>query len=797
MTKITIDENTFNELTISAEERNAEVHDSIMLSRKNYFLQVVHGADVSHQSVLLSSNIGLTIEDNPLETPYMMLISLSTAYGIRILAMHKFLTELCGGNRMEILHRLAVIYEAERTSDYPSEEAKMAWTLDFSLEALFISDLDVTEGSDILEGMSSSNDKLQFLYWVGDRLPTANMSDEISSKAIFPSSDGNSFATDDQKIAISSLEEKCKQVIYPSYYSSNLTNVVRPSLLIPNPSKDADSAIERNYANKIEREELEAVTVPSFRSAALAFEHEDEESGETIKPFASNGTLVDVLFNGTTNVLLFTDGKSLIDQKLVENSNDLHVTLPNFDVRVGLVYAMLYEFTSENTDYDVNVKIGKNGETVAEGTLNDIVRKLSGLSSRQIREVITKQLEIGLSIAKSMGTNDVELFTEEISDHRRDLVNQTKGLTIVEEMITLDEVEGLVEHKNYARKLLKILTDPKYWAVLPQGIMLNGPPGSGKTYFVKAFMFEASKSGRTGLKVDISQVYGQYVGQSEQNLEAMTETIVATQPNIINIDEIDRVMGDTESGSSSGDSGVSSRVETGIMEFLGDGKIMGDTMVFTQSNNPGLMTTAGIDRTPIRLVFMPVTETERPNLVKLKLKKLAAKIGGVEYVPNIDEVAIAISVNIGDVGGRPIESIVNTMMMQCLKDGKFVVDANRISSMLTGVNVQYGSNNERMVKDALMWANPIELVPENGIIQIIRYAEYLEVAEEKKKFQAMKEKIKKMIEILESDADLSGTLLETVDWDLGRVKDAMNLEKILEKGSPLWNKTSKKKGKLV
>ena len=77
-----------------------------------------------------------------------------------------------------------------------------------------------------------------------------------------------------------------------------------------------------------------------------------------------------------------------------------------------------------------------------------------------------------------------------------------------------------------------------YGKSLNGGLLLYGPPGCGKTYIARAL---AGEVGAAFMNIRISDILGQYIGESEANLHDIFETARANAPVVLFLDEIDAV----------------------------------------------------------------------------------------------------------------------------------------------------------------------------------------------------------------------------------------------------------------
>lgn len=98
----------------------------------------------------------------------------------------------------------------------------------------------------------------------------------------------------------------------------------------------------------------------------------------------------------------------------------------------------------------------------------------------------------------------------------------------------------------------------------PRGIMLLGVPGTGKSAFAKAL---GNETGRPTVVLDIGNLMGSLVGQTEANIRQALKIADAMQPAVLFVDEADKALSGVNGA---GDSGVSTRLFGTLLSYLSD-----------------------------------------------------------------------------------------------------------------------------------------------------------------------------------------------------------------------------------
>lgn len=120
--------------------------------------------------------------------------------------------------------------------------------------------------------------------------------------------------------------------------------------------------------------------------------------------------------------------------------------------------------------------------------------------------------------------------------------NKSRARRETKSKVNFDDVAGCDEEKAEMQELVQYLKEPKkfskFGAKLPKGVLLVGPPGSGKTLLAKAV---AGEAGVPFYSISGSDFVEMFVGVGAGRVRDMFKVAKENAPCLIFIDEIDAV----------------------------------------------------------------------------------------------------------------------------------------------------------------------------------------------------------------------------------------------------------------
>ncbi|KAF7838180.1 ATPase family AAA domain-containing protein 1-A isoform A [Senna tora] len=202
--------------------------------------------------------------------------------------------------------------------------------------------------------------------------------------------------------------------------------------------------------------------------------------------------------------------------------------------------------------------------------------------------------------------------------------------------VTFDDIGALENVKDTLKELVMLpLQRPELFCkgqlTKPcKGILLFGPPGTGKTMLAKAV---ATEAGANFINISMSSITSKWFGEGEKYVKAVFSLASKIAPSVIFVDEVDSMLGRRENP---GEHEAMRKMKNEFMVNW-DGLRTKDTervLVLAATNRPFDLDEAVIRRLPRRLM---VNLPDAPNRAKI-LKVILAK---EDLSPNVDLDAVA------------------------------------------------------------------------------------------------------------------------------------------------------------
>ena len=201
-----------------------------------------------------------------------------------------------------------------------------------------------------------------------------------------------------------------------------------------------------------------------------------------------------------------------------------------------------------NEVHDANIQLGN-------GKLEEVVKAGLGLTMAEFEHTVAK------SIVKHKDVVPAEIVRE-----KEQIIRKTGVLEYYHSIETTADIGGLENLKDWLIRRKAAFTEKarKFGLKPPKGILLAGAPGTGKSLTAKV---TANIFGFPLLRMDVSAIFGQYVGESEKNMRTALKIAESVAPSILWLDEIERILAGHESSGST-DSGVTSRVIGQLLTWM-------------------------------------------------------------------------------------------------------------------------------------------------------------------------------------------------------------------------------------
>ncbi|RIV31535.1 AAA family ATPase [Flagellimonas lutimaris] len=186
------------------------------------------------------------------------------------------------------------------------------------------------------------------------------------------------------------------------------------------------------------------------------------------------------------------------------------------------------------------------------------------------------------------------------------------GMQPLKDMVQLDVIDALTQKERYA----------SYGLTIPNGMLLYGPPGCGKTYFAERM---AEEIGFDFYQIKPSDIQSKWVNASQENIKNLFEEARQHAPSLIFIDELDAVVPNRD------DSGISHMNTSVVNEMLAQMNNCGEDGLFIVAAtnrplkiDPAILRSGRLDR----VIYLPPPDLEaRKKMFELYLEKRPREVG--------------------------------------------------------------------------------------------------------------------------------------------------------------------------
>ena len=259
------------------------------------------------------------------------------------------------------------------------------------------------------------------------------------------------------------------------------------------------------------------------------------------------------------------------------------------------------------------LKFPDSDSIISQDTLNIISKALQPDTDNRFRSVeefmkaTNGELEIQLSVPDE---NTVKVKSKKLKEGKG--FSSIAGMQELKELIKLDVIDALNEKEKYA----------EYGLTIPNGMLLYGPPGCGKTFFAEKM---AEEIGFNFYQIKPSDIQSKFVNASQENIKTLFDEAKEKAPSIVFIDELDALVPNRNN------SNINHMNTSAVNEFLAQMNNLGEDGVFIigttnrpNSIDPAILRAGRLDKH----IYLPPPDFEARKLMfELYLKKRPTEVG--------------------------------------------------------------------------------------------------------------------------------------------------------------------------
>jgi len=302
-----------------------------------------------------------------------------------------------------------------------------------------------------------------------------------------------------------------------------------------------------------------------------------------------------------------------------------------------------------------------------------------------INNIIKKSLHHDTEVRFDSADEFIKALKDEVKVHDIDTIQIQKSETTKSKKKTnfssvplgkgFSAIAGMNDLKTQLQvEVIDALRNPeeyeKYGVTIPNGMLLYGPPGCGKTFFAKHF---AEEVGFNFMMIKPSSLKSRYVNATQENIAKMFEEAEENAPTIIFIDEMNELVPNRESE-------VHEMAKSAVNEMLAQMDRTGEKGIFIigATNYPHMIDPAILraGRLDKKVYLSPPDFEARKAMFEMYLKSRPLDFGiDYEKLSNLTESYVA----------ADIELIVNDASRNALKN-KERISMNILINVINNIN---------------------------------------------------------------------------------------------------------------
>lgn len=420
-----------------------------------------------------------------------------------------------------------------------------------------------------------------------------------------------------------------------------------------------------NYANLVLPDTMNGNLQNSEKTDFVAF-----HDALTSSRFMSSDDIVIFICESTKDI-----NRAFLSSNI--KTSVINITLPDFDERLEFI------------EYSINsLQVPAESITI---TTKQMANLTAGLSRINIEDILLVAMDKGKLTPEMILARKEELIRKEYGDIVEIL--DTEGAS-------LENFAGQEHIKAYFKDVVIDAIKEDNIKIIPKGVLLMGPPGTGKTYFSTCL---AGDAGINFVEFKMSKVLDKWVGEAEKNLEKAFSVFRAMAPVGVFIDEIDQALsrGDNDSNS------VNKNLFGMFLHELSKPENRGKIIWLGATNYPNKIDEAlkRSGRFDKKIPFFAPSSEEREAVFKIHLRKTKFNLSD-----DIDTKVLAEKTE--GYTQAEIENIVVKSLELTMRHHKEEISMDELNLALEYMLSAQNNRIKEMEDIALIECNDLEFLPE-------------------------------------------------------------------------------------